>query len=159
MTTKQWKVDKTVSIGDPKLQTADDFFTAIAAKHLQIGLYVEGYIKAMIATLGKSQREIKLARVTVSDLGFTDGTQTETFLEAVIQAGLVAVPPETGVYYKLQFGQEPYDERFHMFAPPIVVEKYGPARLFIVNNSISADCGGGAIGLAPDCVWVCGIPE
>lgn len=59
---------------------------------------------------GKKPEQIKLARLTVKDLGFPEGATTDEIYERAEKLGLELCPPEVGPRYRLQYTNQPMDE-------------------------------------------------
>ncbi len=78
------------------------------------GLHVGTLVRSMMeskdfATL-KNSEEVTLLRLTVAQLGFSDGTTIKQIFACAIALGLELCPAEVGPHYRLQYEDQPVVE-------------------------------------------------
>ncbi|MDO8511974.1 MAG: hypothetical protein Q7S57_01770 [bacterium] len=79
---------------------------------------ISAYTKSMLDnkdfTTQESMEKINLIRLTVKDLGFKSGATTEEIYQRAFELGLERCPAEVGPNYRLQYLDQPMNERLYI---------------------------------------------
>ncbi len=115
----QFKVWKTIKLGRSNLRRADDFHKDIKDCRMRIGDWASDILGKPAFTVATEETEIKLVLVTVADLGFKNGATREDIYKRAQGLGLELCPSEVGPQMRLQYKDQPNDERILIGMEPI----------------------------------------
>jgi hypothetical protein len=73
--------------------------------------YAEDMMRSPAFTTGKKSEPIDLVRLAVKDLGLPGNPTTDQIYARAAELGLELCPPEVGPQYRLQYADQPMDER------------------------------------------------
>jgi hypothetical protein len=84
-------------------KTASEYTTALTEKHIQISNYATQLLESPDFVTLPSGERAALVRLTVGDLGFTNGATTDEIYQKAQEWGLELCPPEVGPALRLQY--------------------------------------------------------
>ena len=148
----------TIKIGVPGLQERADFLRMFVTENPCHDKYFGSFIEEMPIEVMGDDKEIKLALMSVRDLGFkTESTKRGDVLNKLESFGLGKVPAVVGFYLRAQRKGQVLKEKFHMAMDPVVLKKVGACGLFIFEHHITCDCADPTNSLSLDCRFACRI--
>lgn len=109
---------RTIKLGTG-LKTADDFRKAIKDKRMRIGDYANDILGKPQFTVATEETEVDLVIVSVEELGYKNGAKLNNIYARAEERGLQRCPSEVGPQLRLQYTDQPKDERLIMGMKPI----------------------------------------
>lgn len=148
----------TIKIGVPSLRERADFLRRFVTENPCHDKCLGDFIEVMPIDARRDGEEIRLALVSVGDLGFTtESTKRKDFFDKMELFGLGKVPTVAGFYLRAKHEGRVLKEKFHMAMDPVVLKKFGPCGLFIFEHYITGDCADPTNSLSLDCRFACRI--
>lgn len=102
------KMDTTIG-GTPKEELVKEL-----KKKFQVSEFAEDMLKSKDFTVSKTKEQLKLIRLTVKDLGFSQGATTEEIYKRAEELGLELCPAETGPQLRRQYADQPMYEYLYI---------------------------------------------
>lgn len=128
---KVWKTWRTIKLGTG-LKTADDFRKAITEAGMKIGYWGNDILGKPAFTVSPEEVEVDLIKVSVAELGFKDGTMYKNICVRARELGLEHCPNEVGPQLRLQYKDQPKNERLRI-AMEAIVDSDACSRMFSVE--------------------------
>lgn len=132
----EFKVWKTIRLGTG-LETAEDFRESLEINGMKIGNWASDILGKPEFTVATKETKVNLVVVTVEQLGFKNGATREQIYTRAKELGLELCPPEVGPQLRLQYKDQPINERLVIATEPICGSD-GYFKLF----GVECDCGG-----------------
>ncbi len=98
---------ETISIGG---KTAKQLENAITEAGMQISDLAKYMVESKDFKTSKTKEDLDLIRLSVKDLGFSQGATTSQIYKRAEELGLELCPAEAGPHYRLQYTDQPMDE-------------------------------------------------
>jgi hypothetical protein len=117
----KFKVLATVRLGTPGIKDADGFRRALMAKGI-LGcdsVYENDVLDDSPFTIAATPTELDLVAPTVAELGFSNVPDLRDIYKRAAEYRLLFCPFEAGPRFRLQYLQQPMDERLIMVFQPI----------------------------------------
>ncbi|MBU3896067.1 hypothetical protein KKG36_02030 [Patescibacteria group bacterium] len=143
---------KTIKLGG--LKNADDFRRAIKGCGMRINDGADDIIGTPGFVVAAGEVEVDLVKVTVGDLGFTNGATRGQIYVLAEELGLKLCPPEVGPQLRLQHKDQPNGEWIIIGMEPIR-DSDGNLHVFDVGRGDSGQWLGSDYG-NPDNFWSAG---
>lgn len=115
---RDFPVWKTVKLGTG-LKTADDFRKAFATQGCKISNWANDILGKPAFMASETEIEADLVRVSVAELGFKKGARYDEICARGKEFGLGLCPNEVGPQLRLQYPDQPPDERLIVAMEPI----------------------------------------
>lgn len=109
---------KTIRLGTG-LKTSADFRKALKQSGCDIGDWAKDILGKPAFTVSATETEVDLANVSVADLGFKNGAKRSEIYDRAKELGLALCPAEVGPQLRLQYLDQPNDERLRIAMEPI----------------------------------------
>ena len=109
---------RTIKLGTG-LVTADDFRRALKAAGHGIGVWANDILGQRAFTASTKETEVDLVVVSVAELGFPNGATRQEIYRKAQELGLILCPPEVGPQLRLQYPDQPLNERLLIGMEPI----------------------------------------
>ncbi len=126
------KVWKRIMIGTG-LKTVDDFRGALKVNDLRIGDGASDILGKPTFTVAERATEVDLVRMLVFDLGFNTSTDYDQICDRAKELGLELCPAEIGPQLRLQYLDQPKNERL-VIAMEAIRGSDGDLRVFGVGR-------------------------
>ena len=127
----EWKVWLKIELGT---KTVDDFCRLIKRRFINTGEKLEDVLRDPAFTVASEEYEIDLVKVTGVDLGFN--RREVSYREICTRAkkfGLDYCPAEVGPQLRLQYRDQPDEERLPIVMKPLNTKRWG-SRTFSVDK-------------------------
>lgn len=150
---KEFQIWKTV-----KLRTGFENVDGLRSAITQLGMNISDWANSMLNRpefcMATTETEVDLVKVTVAELGFKNSARRDQIYDRVKELGLEICPPEVGPQLRLQYKDQPMNERLLIGMEPIRSSD-GALYVFRVEHYddglwLRSCCGG------PDLVWGAG---
>jgi len=120
------------------LRTLEDFQGAFQQKGCKVSDWTSSMINRPEFTVAGQPKTIKLAIVSGTELGFTERTSQKNIYARIIERGYGLCPPEVGPQLRLQYLNQPEEERLFIAMEPIV-DSDGDLGVFLVVRDNKGD--------------------
>lgn len=118
--------------GKTQTQLRDEITSAeVGGRKMQFDGFADGIFSKM--KVKKEQQNTKLIIVSVTQLGFPNSATTQQVHEKARKLGLDLLPAEAGPHLRLQYKDQPVDERLAIGMEPIF-DRGGDLRVFLVEH-------------------------
>lgn len=124
-----WSAWKTIKLGTG-LKSADDFRKAITASGMKIGDWANDILGKPEFTAISQETELGLVVVSVAELGFKKGATREQIYNRAKERGLELCPAEVGPQLRLQYVDQPLNDRLVIGMEPI---RHSDGFLYVFN--------------------------
>ena len=129
------KTFKTINLGTG-LKTADDFRKSLRDSGNKVSSEANGILGNPAFTVAVKKIKIDLAIKSVDELGFKDGATRQRIYGRANELGLDLCPAEVGPQLRLQYKDQPEEERLIVAMNPIAGSG-GALEMFIVGRYAS----------------------
>ena len=129
------KIFKTINLGTG-LKTADDFRKSLRDSGNKVSSEANGILGNSAFTVAVKKIKIDLAIKSVDELGFKDGATRQRIYGRANELGLDLCPAEVGPQLRLQYKDQPEEERLIVAMNPIAGSG-GALEMFIVWRDAS----------------------
>jgi hypothetical protein len=127
------KVFKTIKLGTEESNM--DLLNLLERDYL-ICPYVEQMMKKVV--VADSEIEVDLVVVTPRELGFTENTRFDVICERAVSLGMERPSAEVGPQLRLQYADQPQDDRMMIIAMEPITSSDGVLELFGLGHGNSA---------------------
>ena len=111
----------TLTIGGMNVEQLEEAFARadIQTADIQTNNYAKQMLENKDFSTSKTKERIDLVRLTVKDLGFPVRATFEKIVQRAKELGLELCPAEVGPHYRLQYTDQPTNERVYVGMEPI----------------------------------------
>lgn len=111
----------------------DELEKELKRKTIYISDHAQDLLQSKEFTVSKTKEHLNLIRLTVKDLGFPNGATTEEIYTKAKELGLELCPAETGPQLRLQYTDQPLNERFYVGMKQILDRQSVPRVFFLFH--------------------------
>lgn len=133
-------------------KTKEQLQGELDAKNIQSWDWTKQLIEKM--TIATERETVETIRLTIADLGFSNGCTTTQLFARAKELGLEFCPAEVGPHYRLQYLDQPENENLSIGMEPITDSHLNPY-VFLLRHG-GDKLGLGASGAIPDSHWDAG---
>ena len=118
---KEFLVWRNLKIGTG-IKTGDEFINSLEEKKIITTPDAKTLLKGV--NLTQQEKELKLVRVTLQDLGFKEMPSLKAINQRAVELGLQICPPEIGPYLREQYTDQPKNTWLMIGMEPVMVKDY-----------------------------------
>lgn len=130
----EFEIWKTIKLGT-SLKTAKDFRKALKRSGNRIGDWGDDILGQSAFTVSKSEVEVDLVNISVTELGFKDGAIRKDIYDRALELGLELCPAEVGPQLRLQYADQPKGEWLRIGMEPIADSDGDLLVFYVVHDS------------------------
>ena len=134
------------------LKTADDFRRALKQAKMEIGRWSNDLLGKSAFTVSETEMDVDLVVVSVKKLGFKQGAYRRDIVVKALELGFQLCFAEVGPQLRLQYPDQPRNERLIIGMEPIV-DSDGYLRIFSIGRDSSEHWLDSIIGNPADLFW------
>ncbi len=124
---------KTITLG--AFQDVKSLTEALEKNGFRVSDWASGILGQPAFTMAAEKTKVKLVKITVAELGFSEGATYGEICDKAQESGFHLCPAETGPQLRLQYGDQPYGEWLTVAMEPIA-DSDGRPSVFRVGRGV-----------------------